>query len=186
MLPSFSYICTFLGPLLIHCKQFLFNFTSKKYWKCNPIRIKISFNFQHLPSRPIPSKGTLKVTVTTTGCAGDSHHVKYLEHVQAVITLSFSRRGDLSIKLISPRGTVAILLAQRRQDYSSSGFTDWEFMSTHTWGEDPQGTWTLEIENHGKILGSLHVSGKLPPNPSPKPTFFHQWEVSVNVGLGEG
>ena len=46
MLPSFSYICTFLGPLLIHCKQFLFNFTLKKYWKCNPIRIKISFNFQ--------------------------------------------------------------------------------------------------------------------------------------------
>jgi len=105
-----------------------------------------------LPSRPIPGKGTLKVTVATTGCADDRHHVKYLEHVQAVITLSFSRRGDLSIKLISPRGTVAILLAQRRQDYSSSGFTDWEFMSTHTWGEDPKGTWTLEIENHGKIL----------------------------------
>ena len=170
MLPSFSYICTFLGPLLIHCKQFLFHFTLKKFEK------RYLLIYKHLPSRPIPGKGTLKVTVTTTGCADDSHHVKYLEHVQAVITLSFSRRGDLSIKLISPRGTVAILLAQRRQDYSSSGFTDWEFMSTHTWGEDPKGTWTLEIENHGKILGSLYVSGKVPtyPFPSlpfPKPTF---------------
>ena len=123
--------------------------------------------FQHLPSRPIPGKGALKVAVTTTGCADDSHHVKYLEHVQAVITLSFSRRGDLSIKLISPRGTVAILLAQRRQDYSSSGFTDWEFMSTHTWGEDPKGTWTLEIENHGKNFGIVTRFWETAPLPLP-------------------
>ena len=40
-------------------------------------------------------------------------------------------------------------------------------MSTHTWGEDPKGTWTLEIENHGKILGSLYVSGKVPTYPFP-------------------
>lgn len=67
-----------------------------------------------------------------------------------VITLTFTRRGDLTIKLISPRGTASVLLPQRREDYSSAGFTDWEFMSTHTWGEDPKGTWTLEIENHGE------------------------------------
>ena len=35
-------------------------------------------------------------------------------------------------------------------------------------------------------LGSLHVSGKLPTHLSPKPTFCPKWEVSVNVGLGEG
>ena len=34
--------------------------------------------------------------------------------------------------------------------------------------------------------GSLHVSGKLSTYPSPKPTFCPKWEVSVNVGLGEG
>ena len=28
--------------------------------------------------------------------------------------------------------------------------------------------------------------GKLPTYPSPKPTFCPKWEVSVNVGLGEG
>ena len=108
--------------------------------------------------RPIPGTGTLKLTVTASGCS-NNNHVKYLEHVQAVITLTFTRRGDLSIKLISPRGTVAILLPQRRSDYSGSGFTDWEFMSTHTWGEDPKGTWTLEIENHGKkncVLFLIH------------------------------
>lgn len=90
------------------------------------------------------------MTIDATACSGNEHYVKYLEHVQVVITLSFTRRGDLSIKLFSPHGTPAILLPPRREDYSSSGFKDWEFMSTHTWGEDPQGTWTLEIENHGK------------------------------------
>ena len=32
--------------------------------------------------------------------------------------------------------------------------------------------------------GSLYVSGKLPPYPSPKPTFCPKWQESVNVGLG--
>ena len=38
----------------------------------------------------------------------------------------------------------------------------------------------------GGELGSLYVSGKLPTYPSPNPTFCLKWEVSVNVGLGEG
>ena len=67
------------------------------------------------------------------------------------MSLTYTRRGDLTIKLISPRGTVAVLLPQRRQD-SGSSFTDWEFMSTHTWGEDPKGTWTIELENRGKAF----------------------------------
>ena len=29
----------------------------------------------------------------------------------------------------------------------SSGFIDWPFMSTHFWGEDPSGTWHLEVHN---------------------------------------
>ena len=35
-------------------------------------------------------------------------------------------------------------------------------------------------------MGSLYVSGKLPTYSSLKPTFCPKWEVSVNVGLGEG
>ena len=34
---------------------------------------------------------------------------------------------------------------------------------------------------------SLYISGKLPIYPTPKPTLIcFKWEVSVNVGLGEG
>ena len=36
------------------------------------------------------------------------------------------------------------------------------------------------------IFSVHYVSGKLPIYPFPKPTFCPKWEVSVNVGLGEG
>lgn len=123
--------------------------------------------------RPIPGTGTLTLTVETGACSHNNHYIKYLEHVQVIMSLTYTRRGDLTIKLISPRGTVAVLLPQRRQD-SGSSFTDWEFMSTHTWGEDPKGTWTIELENRGSSGNSgtltkwyLQMYGTAdPPQPS--------------------
>ena len=49
--------------------------------------------------------------------------------------------------------------------------------------------WYLEMYHYVQSLsvkGSSSVSGKLPTYPSPKPTFFLKWEISVNVGLGDG
>ena len=40
--------------------------------------------------------------------------------------------------------------------------------------------------NSLKKVGSIKISGKLPSYTSPKPTFCPKWEVSLNVGLGEG
>lgn len=37
--------------------------------------------------------------------------------------------------------------AFRPNDFSSEGFNNWTFMTTHSWDEEPQGEWTLEIEN---------------------------------------
>ena len=36
-------------------------------------------------------------------------------------------------------GTETMLLSKREQDDSSLGFTNWPFMSVHTWGENPRG-----------------------------------------------
>ena len=50
-------------------------------------------------------------------------------------------------------------LQSRPNDYSSEGFNDWAFMTTHSWDEDPQGEWTLEIENtaaNGRDYGNQH------------------------------
>lgn len=85
--------------------------------------------------------------IETNACLGLSTEVRYLEHVQAVITLNASRRGDLELYLTSPMGTRSMILSNRQNDDDSrDGFTKWPFMTTHTWGEYPQGTWLLEVE----------------------------------------
>uniref|UniRef100_A0A131YEU3 furin n=1 Tax=Rhipicephalus appendiculatus TaxID=34631 RepID=A0A131YEU3_RHIAP len=80
-------------------------------------------------------------------------NVRFLEHVQAKVTLSATRRGDLHIYLTSPAGTRSTLLAQRPLDNSRSGFQAWPFMSVHTWGESPNGRWKLEVHNDGRYFG---------------------------------
>lgn len=35
----------------------------------------------------------------------------------------------------------------RPNDRSAEGFTGWELMSTHCWGERPAGQWTLEVQD---------------------------------------
>lgn len=46
-------------------------------------------------------------------------------------------------------------LFNRVHDVSRSGFNDWPFMSVHTWGEAPHGTWELEIHNKGRYMGKF-------------------------------
>lgn len=38
-----------------------------------------------------------------------------------------------------------ILSSRKNDDDSRDGFVKWPFMTTHTWGEYPQGTWKLEV-----------------------------------------
>uniref|UniRef100_A0AAQ4RSI0 P/Homo B domain-containing protein n=1 Tax=Gasterosteus aculeatus aculeatus TaxID=481459 RepID=A0AAQ4RSI0_GASAC len=95
--------------------------------------------------RDVGSK--LVFSKSVDACWGLPEYVRSLEHVQARITLSHNQRGKLAIHLISPLGTCSTLLFPRPNDFSFEGFNDWAFMTTHPWGEDPQGEWTLEIEN---------------------------------------
>lgn len=85
----------------------------------------------------------------SNGCSGTKAEIRYLEHVQLLLSLDYSRRGDLVVYLTSPMGTKSCLLSIRREDLSDEGFTKWPFMTTHSWGEDPRGTWTLEIKDLG-------------------------------------
>jgi subtilisin-like proprotein convertase family protein len=55
--------------------------------------------------------------------------VKYLEHVQAHVTLAASKRGDVQISLTSPKGTKSLLIDKRPKDYSRAGFNDWPFLT---------------------------------------------------------
>lgn len=109
----------------------------------------VNLNFFH--SRTIPHKGSLTVEKDSTGCEGTDNYIRYLEHVEVVLSLSFSRRGDLTVYITSPQGTRSTLLTKRRYDYDrDKGFNNWVFMSTHCWEENPRGKWKLEIQNAGK------------------------------------
>uniref|UniRef100_A0A8C6K8V2 Furin (paired basic amino acid cleaving enzyme) a n=1 Tax=Nothobranchius furzeri TaxID=105023 RepID=A0A8C6K8V2_NOTFU len=95
---------------------------------------------------PMLSDGLI-INKTVDACTGSDSCVTSLEHVQARLTLTYNRRGNLAIHLISPAGTRSTLLHPRPHDYSSEGFNDWAFMTTHSWDENPNGVWTLVIEN---------------------------------------
>ena len=42
-------------------------------------------------------------------------------------------------------GTRVQLLSPRQRDQSDKGFMNWKFMSVLSWGEQPRGTWVLDI-----------------------------------------
>lgn len=106
----------------------------------------------------IPSSGVLQVTIHSDGCQGESNAIQNLEHVVSNISIQFTRRGDLEITLVSPSNTRSTLLPKRGRDYSDKGFHNWEFLSTHSWGEVPQGTWILEIKNTGSKSNKGHLT----------------------------
>jgi proprotein convertase subtilisin/kexin type 2 len=48
--------------------------------------------------------------------------------------------------LTSPMGTRSLILSKRPNDEDSiEGFVKWPFMTSHCWGENPKGLWTLEV-----------------------------------------
>lgn len=56
-----------------------------------------------------------------------------LEHVTLTMNVNHTRRGDLSVELHSPTGTVSHLSTARRGDDASVGYIDWTFMSVAHW-----------------------------------------------------
>ena len=98
----------------------------------------------------IPSKGKLEVPIDLSDW-GDScgDAINYLEHVEVGVNLTYTLRGELLIKLISPQGTVSNLTHYRMSD-SSFGAKDlnWVLMTLHHWGENAIGVWKLTLENY--------------------------------------
>jgi len=121
-------------------------------------------------SIPAMSSRSAKMEVTDHG------EVNFLEHVQAHVTIDSSRRGDLALYLTSPQGTKSQLLARRPHDSSRAGFHDWPFLTVFSWGENPAGTWELEVQNDGRYEVTLrawsmtfHGTAESPDQKSPPP-----------------
>lgn len=74
-----------------------------------------------------------------------------LEHIEQLITtvhISSTKRGAVSVHLISPHGIDSRLAQARSHDTDKDGFNDWSFSSVAHWGEEPTGTWTLKVTNN--------------------------------------
>jgi len=96
----------------------------------------------------ISSNNPIQIDIKSTGCNGDKNkEINYLEHIQLYFTADYTKRGDLHIIVTSPNGTNTMLLSERDQDWSKTGFINWPLMSVHTWGENPEGIWKLRIND---------------------------------------
>ncbi len=70
------------------------------------------------------------------------------------------RRGDVTITLQSPFGTVSHLLPHRPQDFINNiGFEQWPLMSVHHWAESPQGRWIVNISHVSHRDSPAHTNG---------------------------
>ncbi|CAF1203000.1 unnamed protein product [Rotaria sp. Silwood1] len=155
-----------------------------KEWKPLPTRYHCSAG-NITGKRPIPEKGSLKLTINTDACKNTKDEVNYLEHVQAFITLKSSRRGNTVIFITSPLGTRSLILSRRPlDDDTTKGFYKWPFMTTHAWAEKAQGIWTLEIrfdndDNADAPLTNLQNQTITDKEQSQKLTTGHFFEWSL-------
>ncbi|XP_055968765.1 proprotein convertase subtilisin/kexin type 4 [Sorex fumeus] len=62
---------------------------------------------------PITILAQTLVPQNVSACAGSPNAIRSLEHVQVQLSLTYSRRGDLEISLVSPMGTQSTLVAIR-------------------------------------------------------------------------
>uniref|UniRef100_A0AAX7UQ20 Neuroendocrine convertase 1 n=1 Tax=Astatotilapia calliptera TaxID=8154 RepID=A0AAX7UQ20_ASTCA len=162
-------------------------------WKHVPEKKQCIVRDDSFQPRCLKATGEITIEIPTKACAGQENAVRSLEHVQVEASIEYTRRGDLHITLTSPAGTSTVLLAERERDTSSNGFRNWDFMSVHTWGEDPAGTWTLKItdtsgrmENKGRILNwklILHGTSEKPEHMK-KPRVYIPYNAVQNDRRG--
>ncbi|XP_071774918.1 neuroendocrine convertase 1 [Centroberyx gerrardi] len=162
-------------------------------WKHVPEKKQCIVRDDSFQPRALKAAGEITIEIPTKACAGQENAVRSLEHVQVEASIEYTRRGDLHITLTSPSGTSTVLLAERERDTSSNGFRNWDFMSVHTWGEDPAGTWTLKItdtsgrmENEGRILNwklILHGTSEKPEHMK-KPRVYIPYNAVQNDRRG--
>ncbi len=60
--------------------------------------------------RNFSSKNAGSVKFYTDACEGQNNQVKFLEHLQIIVDIDYTRRGNLAIHLTSPKGQLSLML----------------------------------------------------------------------------
>ncbi|KAK1834857.1 putative KEX1 protease precursor [Podospora conica] len=132
-------------------------------------------------NKAIP-EGNVGVAVNFEVTADDlkASNLARLEHVTVTMNVAHTRRGDISVDLISPNKIVSHLSVTRSPDNIAAGYVDWTFMSVAHWGESGVGTWTIVVKDtianqhtgtftdwHLKLWGESIDASKAKPLPMP-------------------
>jgi len=77
--------------------------------------------------------GGVSNKITVTADALKEHNFETLEHVTVRVWIDHSKRGDVSVELLSPNGIKSALAAPRAGDIADTGFQGWRFMTVKHW-----------------------------------------------------
>ncbi len=110
-----------------------------KVWNNLPALVKQTTSATGLP-QDIPDNIAAGITIpiVVTGTTIDR-----LEHVVVTFTAEHEYRGDVQVTLTSPTGISSILVPANMD--SEADFDQWKFMTVAHWGENPVGTWKLQV-----------------------------------------
>lgn len=114
-------------------------------------------------NKPIPQGDAgVAVSYEVTQAMLDEANLERLEHITVTMNIEHTRRGDLSVDLVSPNKLVSHLSVSRENDEARAGYDDWTFMSVVHWGETGVGNWTIivkdtQINSHQGTFTDWHL-----------------------------
>ncbi|KAL0946529.1 hypothetical protein HGRIS_012738 [Hohenbuehelia grisea] len=130
--------------------------TAAKDWKLVKPQVWYSTDTIQLNNGTMDEKNTMhggepigpagvKSKITITRDMMDQHNFEKLEHINVKVWIQHTKRGDVEVEIISPKGIHSVLAGTRFGDSANTGFPGWTFMSIKHWGEDPVGDWTIRV-----------------------------------------
>lgn len=75
----------------------------------------------------------LAVEYEVTADELEKANLERVEHVTVTMNVMHTRRGDLSVDLISPEGVVSHISTARKHDDTVAGYDNWTFMTVAHW-----------------------------------------------------
>lgn len=84
---------------------------------------------KHIPEG---DKG-LHVTFEVTEDMLKEANLERVEHVTVTMNVNHTRRGDISVDLVSPDNIISHIATDRKNDDFRGGYEDWTFMSVVHW-----------------------------------------------------
>ncbi|KAI9669745.1 MAG: pheromone processing endoprotease [Alyxoria varia] len=121
--------------------------SAAKSWKNVKPQAWLFSPWQHvrhqIPQGEVGLSSTFRVTEEMLKTA----NLDRIEHVTVTMNVNHTRRGDVSVDLKSPHGVISHLSTARKHDEFEGGYTDWTFMSVASFGEKPQGEWTIIVKD---------------------------------------